>query len=126
MLLVPQRAPPRVHGEGAGLMQKLKKFYVCLLCVCLLSAIPSSAGVDSKPAGNSLDQIRAYISTGWDSLTRSLTDCATVVDTKLSSASVLYLPSDFAVPDSVQQLEKQCNVQAQHLPAVIHHIGEMD
>ena len=107
-------------------MQKLKKFFVCLICVCLLSAIPSSAGTDSKPANSSLDQIRAYISTGWDSLTRSLTDCATVVDTKLSSASVLYLPADFAVPASVQQLEKQCNVQAQHLPAVIHRIGEMD
>ena len=48
----------------------------------------------------SADQIRAYISTGWDSLTRSLTDCATVVDTKLATASVLYLPADFAEPAS--------------------------
>jgi alpha,alpha-trehalase len=107
-------------------MSKLKKFFACVFCVCLLNAVPSTAGTDSKPADNSLDQIRAYISTGWDSLTRSLTDCATVVDTKLSSASVLYLPADFAVPASVQQLQKQCSVQAQHLPAVIHHIGEMD
>jgi alpha,alpha-trehalase len=107
-------------------MNKLKKFCVSLLCVCLLNAIPSSAGTDAKPAANSLEQIRAYISTGWDSLTRSLTDCATVADTKLTSASVLYIPADFAVPASVQQLQKQCNVQVQHLPGVIHHIGEMD
>jgi alpha,alpha-trehalase len=107
-------------------MQKLKRICACLLCVCLSNAIPFSVAADSKPAANSLEQIRAYISTGWDSLTRSLHDCATVVDTKLSSASVLYLPADFAVPPSVQQLEKQCNVQAQKLPAVIHHIGEMD
>src|SRR5277367_1430585 len=107
-------------------MQKLKKLCVCLLSFFLLSTVPSSAGTDPKPANSSLDQIRTYISTGWDSLTRSLTDCATVVDTKLSAASVLYLPADFVVPDSVQQLEKQCNVQAKHLPAVIHHIGEMD
>lgn len=107
-------------------MQRLTKLCVCLLCVCLLNAIPTSAGTGAKPAGNSLEQIRAYISTGWDSLTRSLTDCATVVDTKLSSVSVLYLPADFAVPASVEQLQKQCNVQAQHLPAVIHHIGELD
>ncbi len=111
---------------GANLMQRLTKLCVCLLCVCLLNAIPTSAGTGAKPAGNSLEQIRAYISTGWDSLTRSLTDCATVVDTKLSSVSVLYLPADFAVPASVEQLQKQCNVQAQHLPAVIHHIGELD
>ena len=107
-------------------MQKLKKLYFCLLCVLLLSAVPSSAGDGSKSEGRVLDQIRTYISTSWDSLTRSLTNCATVVDTKLSSASVLYLPADFAVPPSVQQLQKQCNVQAQHLPAVIHRIGEMD
>jgi alpha,alpha-trehalase len=49
-----------------------------------------------------------------------------VADTKLTSASVLYIPADFAVPASVEQLQKQCNVQVQHLPAVIHHIGEMD
>jgi alpha,alpha-trehalase len=126
MLLGPQEAPPRVRCGGADLMNKLKKFCVSLLCVCLLCAIPSSAGTDAKPAANSLEQIRAYISTGWDSLTRSLTDCATVADTKLTSASVLYIPADFAVPASVEQLQKQCNVQVQHLPAVIHHIGEMD
>jgi alpha,alpha-trehalase len=107
-------------------MQKLKKLCVCLLCVLLLSAVPSSAGGGSKSEGRALDQIRTYISTSWDSLTRSLTDCATVVDTKLSSTSVLYLPADFAVPPSVEQLQKQCNVQAQHLPAAIHRIGEMD
>ena len=126
MLLGAATAPGGAPPRGADLMQKLKKTCVWALCVFLLSAIPSSAGTDSKPADNSLDQIRAYISTGWDSLTRSLTDCATVVDTKVSSASVLYLPADFAVPASVQQLAKQCNVQAQKLPAVIHHIGEMD
>jgi alpha,alpha-trehalase len=107
-------------------MKILKKFSVCLLCVCLLNAFPFSLCADSKPSGNSLDQIRTYISTGWDSLTRSLTDCATVADTKLSTASVLYLPADFEVPASVRQLEKQCNVQAQKLPAVINHIGETD
>jgi len=112
--------------RGADLMQKLKKFCVCLFCVPLLNAVPSFAGTGSQPEESALDQIRAYISTGWDSLTRSQNDCATVVDTKLAAASVLYLPSDFAEPASVQQLQKQCHVEVQHLPAVIHHIGEMD
>jgi alpha,alpha-trehalase len=112
--------------RGSLLMQKLKKFCVYLLCVHLLTSVPSFAGTGSKPEESALDQIRAYISTGWDSLTRSQNDCATVVDTKLTAASVLYLPADFAEPASVQQLQKQCNVQVQHLPAVIHHIGEID
>jgi alpha,alpha-trehalase len=107
-------------------MQMLKKFCACLLCFFLLNAASSYAATDSKPEEHALDQIRAYISTGWDSLTRSLTDCATVVDTKLSSASVLYLPADFPEPASVQQLQKQCNVQMNHLPEVIHHIGQLD
>jgi len=107
-------------------MQKLKKLYASLLCFFLLNAVPSYAATDSQPEQHALDQIRAYISAGWDSLTRSLTDCATVVDTKLSTASVLYLPADFAAPASVEQLQKQCKVRVQHLPAVIHHIGEMD
>ncbi|HTQ60896.1 MAG TPA: trehalase family glycosidase [Candidatus Solibacter sp.] len=107
-------------------MQKLKRLCGLLLCGLLLNAAPSFSGEHSKAEGNGLQQIRAYISTGWDSLSRSLTDCATVVDTKLATESVLYLPADFAEPASVQQLEKQCKVQVLHLPAAIHHIGEMD
>ncbi len=107
-------------------MQKLKKICACVLCVLLLNAVPAFAGSHSKTEATSLDQIGEYIATSWDSLTRSLTDCATVVDSKLASASVLYLPADFAEPASVQQLQKRCNVQVLHLPAVIHHIGEMD
>ena len=107
-------------------MQKLKQFCACLFCVLLLNAAPAFAGTQSKPEENALDQIRAYISTGWDSLTRSLTDCKTVVDTKLATGSVLYLPADFPQPAAVQQLQKQCRVQVLHLPEVIHHIGELD
>lgn len=107
-------------------MQELKKFCVCLLCVFLLNAIPVTAGTDSTSEKSALDEIRAYISTGWDSLTRSQDDCATIVDTKLAAASVLYLPADFAEPDSIQQLQNRCKVRVLHLPSVIHHIGEID
>jgi alpha,alpha-trehalase len=107
-------------------MQQLKKFPTYLLSIILLNAIPAFAGTHRRAEQNSLELIRSYITTGWDTLTRSLTDCATVVDPKLAAASVLYLPADFSVPASVQQLQKQCNVQVQHLPAVIHHIGELD
>ncbi len=73
-----------------------------------------------------LTPIREYIASGWDSLTRSLADCKTIVDPKLAAASVLYIPADFEVPAAVQQLRKQCNVQTQHLPMVIHNLGEVD
>jgi alpha,alpha-trehalase len=112
--------------RGANLMQKLKKLCVCVLCVLLLNAAPAFSGTSAKAEESGLTQIRDYIAKGWDSLTRSLTDCATVVDTKLASASVLYLPANFAEPAAVQQLQKRCSVQVLHLPAVIQHIGEMD
>jgi alpha,alpha-trehalase len=112
--------------RGANLMQKLKKLCVCVLCVLLFDAVPALSETHSRADESGLTQIRDYIAKGWDSLTRSLTDCATVVDTKLASASVLYLPADFTEPATVQQLQKRCNVQVLHLPAVIHHIGEID
>ncbi|MFZ0634665.1 MAG: trehalase family glycosidase [Candidatus Acidiferrales bacterium] len=83
-----------------------------------------AAGDDSSKRG--LDPIRGYISNAWDTLTRSLTKCATVVDPKLQASSVLYIPADFPVPESVSELQKQCSFQVLHLPKVIHGPGEID
>jgi alpha,alpha-trehalase len=103
-----------------------QKFTVSLLVLLLISTVAATATGQSVPPQHGLEQIRSYIASGWDSLTRSLTDCKTIVDPKLAAASVLYLPADFEVPSAVQQLQKQCHVEVQHLPAVIHHLGEMD
>ena len=73
-----------------------------------------------------LAPILNYISTGWDTLTRSMTDCQTVVDPKLTEASVLYLPADFAAPPTVQELQKRCKVHVEPLPAVITTPGQID
>lgn len=98
-----------------------------ILAVLGLSAAPAStADQSSAKEQHGLDQIRGYIASGWDSLTRSMTDCKTVVDPKLATASVLYIPADFQAPASVQQLQRQCNVQIQKLPKVIHQLGEID
>jgi alpha,alpha-trehalase len=86
-------------------------------------AAPQPTVASAEPG---LAQIRTYIASGWDTLTRSMTDCKSVVDTKLAAASVLYLPADFDPLAAVQQLQKQCNVEVRHLPAVIHHLGEID
>jgi len=107
-----------IHVSRAG--QKLG-----LALVVFLSAGTANAQtVVSQKRG--LDPIREYIAAGWDSLTRSLTECKTIVDPKLAAASVLYIPAEFEVPAAVQQLQNQCNVQAQPLPKVIHNLGEAD
>src|SRR5260370_3516095 len=85
------------------------------------AAVPQEA---AKARG--LEPIRSYIAAGWDTLTRSQTDCNTIVDPKLASASVLYVPADLQIPETVQQMQKRCNVQVKHLPNVIHQLGEVD
>ena len=83
-----------------------------------------------RPQGSSQEQglkpILSYIDSAWDTLTRSITDCQTVVDPKLKAAPVLYLPAGFAEPPAVQKLAKDCNVRVEPLPVEIHHLGEID
>jgi alpha,alpha-trehalase len=94
----------------------------------IFSAIFAPAGLAQESAvkEGGLGQIRSYIAAGWDTLTRSMVDCNTVVDPKLAAASVLYLPADFAAPTAVQEMQKRCNLQVKHLPQVIHKLGEVD
>jgi len=87
---------------------------------------PASFAQEAKAKEAGLRQIRSYIAAGWDTLTRSLTDCKVIVDPKLAAASVLYLPADFDAPAEVQEMQKRCNVQVKHLPQVIHKLGEVD
>jgi len=87
---------------------------------------PASFAQEAKAKEAGLRQIRSYIAAGWDTLTRSLTDCKVIVDPKLAAASVLYLPADFDAPAEVQEMHKRCNVQVKHLPQVIHKLGEVD
>src|SRR6202171_939352 len=102
-----------------------------LFAVLSLSFVVTSARVfasepDKSTQENGLAPILTYISSGWDTLTRSMMDCQTVIDPKLTEASVLYLPADFAAPTTVQDLQKRCKVQVRPLPAVITAPGQID
>src|SRR5581483_7741802 len=100
----------------------LAAFLVFLTC----SLVQAQTAAPAQTARGNLQPILTYIHHGWDRLTRSMADCQSVVDPKLSAASVLYLPADFPVPASVETMQKQCRVDVEHLPAVIHGPGEMD
>ena len=100
--------------------------FAFVISIAVGSATGTASAQTAATRDQGLDPIRQYIAAGWDSLTRSLTDCKTIVDPKLAAAAVLYIPADFEAPAAVQQLQKQCNVQAQHLPTVIHKLGEVD
>jgi alpha,alpha-trehalase len=86
-----------------------------------------SPGPATKTTNEGLAPIREYISKGWDTLTRSLSECSNVVDPKLSaSQSVLFFPADFAVPPAIEALQKKCSFQIAHLPKKIVIPGELD
>lgn len=92
--------------------------------LCALASAPALA--ERAPEGQGLQPILTYISSAWDTLTRSMTDCASVVDPKIKVAPVLYLPAHFAEPAAVQKLAADCNVRVEHLPIEIRHLGETD
>ena len=105
---------------------KRQYHFTSLLLRCLFAAtVFCAASPAQAPEKHGLPPILNYISTAWDTLTRSMSDCQSVVDPKLEQASVLYLPAGFAVPASVQQMTAKCNVRVEHLPQEIRRLGEV-
>src|SRR6202023_3370374 len=92
----------------------------------LLACSQGALGQEQKMPAPGLASIRKYIAAGWDNLTRSMTDCASVVDPKMKVNPVIYLPAGFAAPPAVEKLHAACNVDIEHLPRPIHQLGEID
>ncbi len=53
-----------------------------------------------------------------------MTECRTLVDTKVRTKPVLYLPQDFAEPAEVAALETKCGVKVERLPVKIERLGQ--
>jgi len=82
----------------------------------------SRAPESSQP----LEDILRYISAGWDNLTRTMTNCASLTDTKTDEEPVLYLPADLGRPPALSELQKHCAVRVEHLPGRITSLGSFD
>ena len=98
----------------------------------LMSTIPKSAGTrptsisDGAAAQNSVADILHYISSGWDTLTRSMNRCESLEDTKTGGEAVLYVPAEVATPPAISELQNHCRVRVEHLPARITGPGGMN
>jgi alpha,alpha-trehalase len=97
-----------------------------VLALFIVSLVPTRSLAQTPADGNGLKPILDYISSGWDTLTRSMTDCQSVADPKIAAPSVLYLPAGFQEPEAVKGLSGSCNVRVDHLPMQIHRLGEID
>ena len=100
----------------------LRRMFFLLLLACPLD---TRAQEQNKPIVG-LQSIRQYIAAGWDNLTRSMTDCASVVDPKMKVHPVIYLPAGLVTPPAVERLHTACNVDIEHLPKPIRQLGEID
>lgn len=112
---------------------KLRRFLAstlhCALLISLCSVVAGERGpaaLASVPQNPGLKPILNYISTAWDELTRSMTECKSVVDPKITTVSVLYLPAGFAEPAALQKLSGDCKVRIEHLAMPIHQLGEVN
>jgi alpha,alpha-trehalase len=126
-MLSPTMHRPIGRGPHAGKFRfSVAATAAFVLFVFSLAAGPACLLAQQSASERGLEPIRAYIASGWDTLTRSMSDCASVVDPKLAAAPVLYVPADFNAPPAVQQLQNQCKVEVKHLPQLIQQLGEVD
>ncbi|MEO6816215.1 MAG: trehalase family glycosidase [Edaphobacter sp.] len=88
--------------------------------------LTSTASAKSSAADSaSQAKILSYIHNSWDSLSRSMSDCKSLADPKVTTAPVLYLPSGLATPAPVVAAQTLCNLEVRRLPRKITHMGDV-
>ena len=99
---------------------------ICTLLFATCVACNGSAkGYAYRQDAPAQANILSYIDNGWETLSRSMIDCKSLVDAKVTTAPILYLPAGMEPPAAVSALAKQCNVTVRHLPRRIEHMGDV-
>ncbi|HTW58089.1 MAG TPA: trehalase family glycosidase [Terriglobales bacterium] len=121
---------PRVKTPRRVFSYMLRGLVVTALCSALAGRVAASGPKGREPAAHAqqdsgLNPILNYISSGWDTLTRSMTDCRSIVDPKIKAEPVLYFPAGFAEPAAIKKLSADCHVQVEPLPLEIQRLGQI-
>ena len=98
---------------------------MCILKRSAILLVLSTAAIAQTSPASDQARIRDYIANSWQTLSRSMSECKSVVDTKVHATPVLYLPANFPAPHAVEAMQKDCAVDVRHLPQIIHHIDEV-
>ncbi len=96
---------------------------LALLLLAFGVAGPARAGTSARPAPA---RTHAYIEKAWSTLTRSMTDCASLSDPKVATPPVLYLPAQFPRPAELAALSERCHIDVRTLPRAIARLGDVD
>jgi alpha,alpha-trehalase len=112
---------PIVFGKKCVLLGKPFCSFLIALLFCTSTAAAPADTADKQ----GLKPILSYIAQAWDTLTRSMTSCESIVDPKIAETPVLYLPAGLEEPASVRELSGKCKVRIEHLPRKIDRLGEI-
>ncbi len=105
-------------------MKPTLRIHLCLFVLTASFAFPANAQTSHQQASADRN-ILAYIDSGWNTLSRSMSECKSLVDPKVVTPPILYLPYGASVPPAVALAHRQCNVEVRHLPRRIVHIGDV-
>jgi alpha,alpha-trehalase len=103
---------------------KLLRLLALALAACQIATAQSDQPAAQAAAPDAAATL-AYVHGAWDTLTRSMTDCHSLVDIKVASHPILYLPAEMTPPVEVKAVEAKCQVEVQLLPARIEKIGDL-
>ena len=118
--------------ESISLLQRSGDWARIFVAVCLLSVCSMAQSADAQGTASShplsaaqVKELKDYIHSAWTTLRRSQTECASLVDTKLTTKPVLYIPADIPTPPAVQALESKCGNRVVKLPRPIQKMGDV-
>jgi len=93
----------------------------CLALLLSAALVATASAAQPDPA-----KTRAYIDKAWTTLTRSQDECKSLLDPKIKTRPVLYVPAQFTVPKDLLQVEKRCNIDVHTLPKPVEQLGDID
>ena len=93
-----------------------------LLFSLLLAIAASSNSVAQTPGP---EGTLKYIHGAWETLTRSMTDCHSLVDIKVVAEPLLYLPAELSTPPELTGIADKCRVKVVALPRRIEKLGDL-
>jgi alpha,alpha-trehalase len=103
----------------------LRVLIVLIVCPFFTECIGHAQAAAPAPPTTAVPPIDTYITNAWNTLSRSMTDCHSLVDPKIKTAAILYLPKEIPMPEDVAALQSKCNVKVERLPVRIQHLGEI-
>jgi len=101
---------------------------VCLLLLALGSLTNANAQAPGGGAGPAAPDSTAtlnYIHGAWETLTRRVTDCEALKDSKGPGEAVVYLPAEMAATPELGAVEEKCHVKLKALPRRIEKLGDV-